>query len=107
MIQASATNEINLNNLDYKGRNALMLASINGHYSVVQTLLENIELCSINFNATDINGKTALVLAKENGHKSTVKILRKEWFKQKVAKMRTNLRLFFWKIRNRILNLVK
>ena len=98
---------LDLNCLDQQGRNALMLASLNGHYGIVEVLLENTDQNLIlNLNATDLEGKTAMALAKENGHKPVVKLLRKYRFQQRIQRMRRNIRLFFRKIRNQILELL-
>jgi ankyrin repeat protein len=58
-------------------RNALMLAVMNNHYDIAETLLkdEYIEESAFSFDLEDINGNTVLMLAQRTGNDALVELI--------------------------------
>jgi ankyrin repeat protein len=62
--------EIDINQTNSNGSNALHLASEKGHKEIVQLLMEN----GINFHQMELGGLNALHLASKHGHKEIVQL---------------------------------
>ena len=60
-----------LNAVDGKGQNILMIAAANGHLDIVEFVLNH----GGDVNAKDKNGKTAITLASQNGYLDIVECL--------------------------------
>lgn len=73
--------KIDVNALDAKRRNALILAARNGHESIVEFLLQvpginiNAQDCDNSLSWPDASERTALIWAARNGHESIVELL--------------------------------